>query len=202
VALVVALPALGGPASADEAPTRGRIDGDVALVLGAGMVIAPRAPRLECEARIRYLDSAGVFVAYEDSAAFGSEPKRVLSAGVELRPLFLGRWLEGLEVDNARLDLFVDSFGLELGVAFSQPSGSAFGSTRGLQIGLGLELPMLPKATGPWVGLHAGVRWNQDAAAMGLVQNVDDREAYVALTVAWHQLVGAHLVNLGDRFAR
>lgn len=193
---------MGGPASADETPTRGRIDGDLALVLGGGAVVASRAPRLECEVRIRYLDSAGVFVAYEDSAGFGSEPKRVISAGVELRPLFLGRWLEGLETDDARVDLFVDSFGLELGVAASQPSGAAFGSTRGLQIGFGLEVPILREATGPWVGIHAGARWNQDAVAMGIVQNVDDRALYVALTLAWHQIVGSHLVDLGDRLQR
>jgi hypothetical protein len=187
------------PALADDTPTRGRIDGDLALVVGGGGVVASRGPRLEGEIRIRYLDSAGAFVVYEDSAGFGSEPQRVLSAGLELRPLFLGRWLRGLETDRARIDLLVDSFGLEFGVVLAQPTGSEFGSSTGLQLGVGVEVPILANATGPWVGVHAGMRWSENAMAAGTVRDVDDRSAYVAVTLAWHQVVTSHLVELGDR---
>lgn len=190
----------GREASADDASdaTRGRIDGDVAFVLGAGAAIAPRAPRLEGEIRIRYLDSAGSFVTYEDAAGIGSDPKRVLAAGLELRPVFLARWLSGLETPRARIDLIADSFGLELGLFVSQPSGDPAWRS-GFQAGLGLEVPILPKATGPWLGVHGGLRWSQTAAAAGIVGDADDRAGYVVITVAWHQVVAAHLVDLGDR---
>lgn len=194
-----ALSAVAPAALADDTSTRGRIDGDLALVVGGGGVVVSHGPRLEGEIRIRYLDSAGAFVAYENSVGFGSEPERVLSAGLELRPLFLGRWLRGLETDRARVDLLVDSFGLEVGVVFAQPTGSAFGSSTGLQLGLGVEVPILANATGPWVGVHAGMRWSENAMASGIVRDVDDRSAYVAVTLAWHQVVASHLVELGDR---
>src|SRR6266513_4765848 len=68
-------------------PTRGRIDGDVTLVVGAGGVVASRGPRAEVEARIRYLDTAGIALAYEDGSTFSSaaEPSRVLAGVFELR---------------------------------------------------------------------------------------------------------------------
>jgi hypothetical protein len=186
-------------ASADDPSdaTRGRIDGDLALVLGAGAVVAARAPRVEGEIRLRYLDSAGGFVTYEDAAGLGSNPARVLGAGLELRPLFLARWLSGFETPRARIDLITDSIGLELGLLLSQPSGAS-GWRCGLELGLGVEIPVLPKATGPWFGVHAGLRWSETALATGIVENVDDRAAYVAITIAWHQMVATHLVDLGD----
>lgn len=190
----------GRGASADDSSdaTRGRIDGDLTFVFGAGAVVAPRAPRFEGEIRVRYLDSAGGFVTYEDALGLGSDPRRVLGAGLEIRPLFLGRWLSGLETPRARLDLAADSFGLELGLFVSEPTGAA-GWKGGLQAGVGLEIPVLPKASGPWLGLHGGVRWSDTAIATGMVTNVEDRAAYLAITVAWHQTVETHLVDLGDR---
>ena len=51
-----------GPAADD--PSYGRVDGDITWVAGAGAVVAPRGPRPEAEMRLRYLETAGVFVAY------------------------------------------------------------------------------------------------------------------------------------------
>jgi hypothetical protein len=198
VAAAACLGARGASADDSSDPTRGRIDGDLALVLGAGAVVAPRAPRVEAEFRFRYLDSAGGFVTYEDAAGLGSDPRRLLGAGLEVRPLFLARWLSGLETPRARIDLITDSFGLELGLFISQPSWAS-GWRGGFQAGLGLEIPVLPKATGPWFGVHAGLRWSEAAVSTGIVRDVDDRAGYMAITVAWHQMVSTHLVDLGDR---
>ena len=79
---------------------------------------------------MRYLETAGLFLTYEDGAIFGNaaEPVRVLAGGLELRPLFLGRWLTGRELGNARLDLALDSLGLELGGFFAQPQAGSFGA--------------------------------------------------------------------------
>src|ERR1019366_6992085 len=73
--------------------------------------------------------------------AVAAEPTRVLAAGLELRPLFLFRWLTGRETQRARVDLVVDSLGLELGAVFTQPAGTSFASQAGMQAALGLEVP-------------------------------------------------------------
>lgn len=186
--------------AASPPPTYGRIDGDVAFVVGAGMVVAPRGVLAEAELRVRYLDSAGAFVTYEDAPLVGSpaEPRRCIVAGVELRPMFLLRWLQGLETEHAALDLWIDSIGLELGALWLQPAGDGFGARAGVQFGLGMEVPLTGAATGPWVGLRGGLRWSDDALAFGAVRSADDRSAYLALTIAWHQLVATHLVDVGD----
>jgi hypothetical protein len=195
--------AWGGDARAQEAadPSYGRVDGDLTLVVGLGAVAAARGVRPEGELRVRYLETAGVFAAYEDGATFGTgaEPQRVLAAGLELRPLFLYRWLQGHEIRRARLDLTIDSIGLELGAAFWQPRGGGFASQPGIQAGLGVEMPIFEQAAGPWVGLHGGVRWGSQVFSYGNVRDADDRSAFLTLTLSWHALVVAHWVDLGDR---
>jgi len=184
--------------------TYGRIAGDVTLVGALGGVVAARGPRAEAELRLRYLESVGAFVSYEDGALLGSaaEPERVLTAGVEARPLFFYRWLRGREGSAAWLDLAVDSLGLELGATFTQPAGTAFASLGGLQLGLGVELPLWPRSTGPWIGLHGGLRWSDAVLESGVIRSADDREAFLVITVAWHQTVVAHVVDVGDRAPR
>jgi hypothetical protein len=188
--------AAGGPDA-----SYGRAVGDVTLVAGAGVVAAAQGPRAEAELRLRYLETAGVFASYEDGPLLGSaaEPLRVFAAGLEVRPLFLGRWLDGHETSGARLDLLVDSIGIELGAAFQQPSGGAFSSRPAAQVGLAIELPIFASATGPWIGLHGGMRWSDAALAGSSTGGPDDRSPYLAVTAAWHQVVLVHAVDVGDR---
>lgn len=191
----------GGPCFAqEEPPTYGRIAGDLSLVAGAGAVIAARGPRIAGEVRVRYLEMAGLFATYEDGAIVASkaEPRRVVVGGLEIRPLFLLRWLKGLEIGQARLDLAIDSFGIDLGAVLLQPQGSSFATQAGLEFGVGLEFPILPSATGPWIELRGGLRWGQHAFATGAVQGADDRSVYLALAVAWHQTVLVHAIDVGD----
>jgi hypothetical protein len=185
-------------------PTYGRLEGDLTLVAGLGGVVAPRGPRAEGELRLRYLESAGVFVGYEDGAVLGSvaEPQRVLATGIEVRPLFFFRWFRGHETRRAYFDLVLDSIGLEVGAAFAQPAGDGFASRAGVQAGLGLEFPVAARATGLWIGLHGGVRWGDTALASGSTVDADDRSAFLTITLAWHQVVLAHVVDLGDRAPR
>jgi hypothetical protein len=185
-------------------PSYGRIEGDLTLVVGAGATVVPSGPRAEGELRLRYLETAGIFAAYEDGPLFGAsaEPQRVLVGGVELRPLFLYRWLQGHETSRAWLDLTLDSFGLEMAATWSQPAGGSFASLAGLQAGLGLEVPILPQASGPWIGLHGGLRWSDLALGSGTTSGPDDRSAFLAITLSWHQVVSTHLVDVGDRAPR
>lgn len=198
--------AISGSAAASDAPepSYGRIDGDLSFVAGAGGVIATRAPRLGAELRVRYLESAGVFVTYEDGASIGasSDPARVLTGGFELRPVFLYRWLEGLEASRARFDLTIDSIGLEVGATVAEPAGGSALDTAGLQVGIGVEVPIETSATGLWVGLHGGLRWSADALTYGSVMTPTDRALFLAITLAWHQQVAAHVVDAGDRAPR
>ena len=195
--------AVGGRAEGEE-PSYGRVEGDVTLAVGAGASFASGGPRAAAELRARYLETAGVFATYEDGALVGSsaDPRRTLAFGLELRPLFLYRWLDGHETHSARLDLTLDSFGLELGMIWpASPSADGFAQRPGVQAGVGLELPIMPDATGLWLALHGGVRWSDDALAAG-PSHPGDREAYLAVTLAWHQVVSTHLVDIGDEAPR
>jgi hypothetical protein len=208
-ALVMARTASAEPTRADQSGSRtdtsfGRIDGDLGVVFGAGVAIGPRAPRGALDLRVRYIDTIGLFATYEDAPVFGtsSDPRRVFSSGVELRPLFLGRWLTGREIASGRLDLAIDSIGIELGAVFAQPIGGEFPSRPGVQLGLGIELPFFASASGPWIGLHGGVRWSDAAIAGTGADAPADRAMYLAITLSWHQLFLAHAVDAGDRAPR
>src|SRR5262245_27848541 len=109
--------------------TYGRVDGDLGFEVGLGAAIAPRGVRGAADFRFLYLQSAGVFVTYEDAFGGPAAPMRVLSLGGEIRPLFLGRWLQGLHSGAPYFDLFADSLSLSIGAFFAQPqSGGNFGS--------------------------------------------------------------------------
>lgn len=203
--VVAALGLRAGAARADDVdPSHGRVEGDLTLVVGAGAVLAGGGPRAEGELRLRYLETAGLFASYEDGPLVSSsaDPRRVLATGLELRPLFLYRWLKGHETRRAWVDLAIDSLGLELGAAWIQPAGTGFASQAAVQAGLGLEVPLLGEASGPWLGLHGGARWSEVALATGTAPTADDREAFLAITLSWHQVVVAHVVDVGDEAPR
>ncbi len=200
--VAMALVTIAANALADERaidPSYGRINGDIEVVGGVGGVVAPRGLRAEAEARLRYLDSAGIFATIEDAGVLGSrsEPRTVMVAGLELRPLFLFRWLKGHETRRPWLDLAVDSIGLDLGAMFEQPSGQGFGARRGLEFGLGIELPLLTRASGPWMDVRGALRWSDAALGSG-VEGADDLQAVLEITIAWHQIFLAHVVDVAD----
>lgn len=182
-------------------PSYGRVEGDVVVVLGMGAVVAPRGLRAAAEVRLRYLETAGLYATYEDAnpLASASEPRRLLATGLEVRPLFLFRWLKGHEGDRPWLDLALDSIGLELGAIFEQPAGADFASQRGIEVGLGVELPLGVRASGLWIRVRGGLRWSETALAAGVVDGANDQQAILSVTLAWHQIVQAHLVDVGDR---
>jgi hypothetical protein len=200
--IAAALSLCAGTAGADVTTvdsSYGRIEGDIDAIVGIGAVVAPRGPRGETELRLRYLETAGVVVTYEDALGSSAEPERVLTTGLELRPLFLARWLRGEETQRAWLDLTLDSIGFEMGAVFQQASARGFASQRGIEVALGIELPLLARATGPWIGVRGGLRWSEAALASGSVLGADDRQVILAVTLAWHQIFAAHVVDVGDR---
>lgn len=177
--------------------TYGRIDGDLTLVFGAGVTVSPRGAAGTLDVRARYLDTAGVFVSYDEGFGGPVEPTRVLAMGIEVRPVFFSRWLTDSELGIPYLDLIVDSFGLELGAAIVQPKMGDFADRIALQFGVGLEIPILPRANGPWIGLHGGARFS-DKGLSREIQTPLEQSAFLSITLAWHQVIGTHAVDIGD----
>lgn len=204
--LALSLAAVPTRARADDLTdtSYGRIDSDLSASIGVGSTFGPRGPRAAADVRLRYLWTAGIFGTYEDGPLFSSssDPRRVLATGIELRPLFLARWLQGWETGNGYVDLTIDSFGLELGVVFTQPAFRGFGSKPGLQAGLGLQIPVVPDATGPVIGVHGGARWSDAALAGRELEGPVDRSLYLLVTLSWQQAFKGHVVGLGDRAPR
>jgi hypothetical protein len=148
----------------------GRFDGDVWLTVaaGAGGVIGGGATRSAgtFELRARYLDSVGPFLFAQADGPFVSGTTWRVGGGLELRPLFLARFLTNRSIGSEWLDVFVDSFGLELGVVALSPDERARAA---LVFGGGLEVPIL--LGDPRLSLRLGVRWTHAEHFRSGVQN-------------------------------
>lgn len=161
-ALALALLAL-VPASAaaqDGDGVYGRLDGDLTLSAGlmGGAVTNDRVHpawtgSVSLELRARILDSGGIFAIGE----WRPEGDSRVIVGVDVRPLFLPRFLLGWETGSQWADLLIDSIGLDLGAAIG-PFDHAAGV--GLAIGFGIDVPLfLPERTSGGVFLRLGARY-------------------------------------------
>jgi hypothetical protein len=199
-ALVAALVALTATkaARADDDGVYGRLDGDLELRVEAGAAFASGGPSLAAGAAALYLGTAGLYVHYTD--ALGSrEPSvtRSIAFGVHFQPLFLARYGSDREHGPARLDLLVDSFGLEIGSFWAAPRGRGLLAEPGLELATTLAIPILASGNGPFLALRGALRLQQDEASSAL-----DRAGIFSLTLSFHHTVTAHLVDAGDRLAR
>jgi hypothetical protein len=190
-----------GPACADGRDgLYGRFDGDLDLRVHAGAAFAAGGPALAASVAAVYLSSAGVYVHYTD--ALGSDAPRVsrsLSGGVHLQPLFLARYAFDAERGPAFLDLLVDSLALELGAFWSAPRRSPWDEQPGLEVALGVAVPFLPRASGPFIGVRGALRWRPTDFVAGAPGDAVDRGAVLSITLGWHQVVVTHIVDVGDR---
>lgn len=150
------------------------------------------------DVRYRYLQSAGIFLGYEEGFGAGSEPLRLAIAGFEVRPLFLARFLRGAEIGWPRVDLLIDSIGFELGAFVAQPAFGDFGSSAGLSFGLGAEFPFLPQATSPFLAVRAALRWSREALSAADTTTVDVRAFVVTVAFGFQGVFGGHMVDVGD----
>ncbi len=138
----------------------GRFDGNLALALSAGAELEAGEPRGALKFSAHYLSTAGAYARYSD--AFGSadeRPARVASLGVDARPLFLPRFALDLERGPAWFDLALDSFSLNAGAYFAKPRGADFGDERGFETGIGIGVPLVGQAAGPWLEARAERRF-------------------------------------------
>jgi hypothetical protein len=163
----------------------GRFAGDLWLgaALGGGVLAAPGGARDAgvLELRARYLDSVGPFLFAQGSGLFGQESGWQLGGGVEIRPLFLARFLTARSLGNAWLDVLIDSLGLELGMA---ATGLEAHTRAALMVGGGLEIPLFLGA--PRVSLRLGARLvHADADGQGVAPAVrNELSVLAALVVA------------------
>jgi hypothetical protein len=183
----------------------GRLAGDLALSLQVGMSEAFPGESLAGRLGASYLHTAGVYAQYDDSLGLRFEPTaRSVGAGVELRPLFLPRFGSDLEQGPAYLDLFIDSLCIALGVygaasSTDECNGSGLDCWRvGLELGAGVELPLLPQADGPFIALRGSGRW--PTTPHGAETTAIDRPGgMVSLGLGYRLVVMTHLVDAGDR---
>jgi hypothetical protein len=197
---------LAAPASAWGADgLYGRFDGDLELQASAGAAFAQGGPSLAASVAALYLSTVGVYAHYTDALGSGGPlVARSIATGVHIAPLFLARYAINAEHGPAHLDLLVDSLALEVGTFWDQPRGGPWASRPGLELAVGLAFPILGRATGPYVGFRAALRW-RDAdltGGPGGGDSVLDRGALLSLTLGWHHVVLTHLVDAGDGLPR
>jgi hypothetical protein len=188
------------PALAAEDGAYGRLEGDLGVELRAGTAIAKGGPALAAELGAVYLATAGAYVHYTDALGRdATDVARSIATGVQLRPLFWGRYARGMETGPARWDLLLDSVTLAVGAFWDAPHGAGLVERPGLELGLGVVFPFLEDASGPYLGLRGALRWRAlDLEGLG-DGGIVDQGALVSLTVGWHQVVGAGIVDLRDR---
>jgi hypothetical protein len=173
-ALTVCLPALADKARGDG--DYGRFRGDMALsaALGGGIVThAPAGGLFLSEFRARYLDMAGLLIAPEyrtQNSSFNEPSHFRLSIAVDVRPLFLARFLRGDETGNAFADLLIDSIGVDVGTTIRfYDSGAINGPDAGFLFGTGFDIPLvIEQAHGTFGFLRFEARYTQFFSAQRL----------------------------------
>jgi hypothetical protein len=197
-ATLAALTATSSPARAEDDGVYGRLDGDLELRAEAGAGFASGGPSFAAGVSALYLGTAGLYVHYTDAfGSRGADVTRSIAAGLHLEPLFLARYASDLEHGPARLDLLVDSFGLEIGSFWSAPRGYGLAAEPGLELAATLAIPVLARASGPFLALRGALRLRQDDAAAAL-----DRAGLFSLTLSFRTVVPVHIVDSGDRLER
>jgi hypothetical protein len=148
----------------------GRFDGDLALSIGAGAEFDGET-RGALLGRALYYHTAGIALGYADSFGGDSVVQRVGFLGVELRPLFLPRWSLDLQFGWPLLDLTLDSLAVGAGAFVAGLDGERNETETGVELSLGLGIPLLAKAGGPWLEARGFVRpsIHDDGAAGVLV---------------------------------
>lgn len=176
----------------------GRFGSDLVLSIGANAGIGLGDPvlsargssdptfSLDLELRLRVIDTAGIVLAPEWRPDGASR----LIAAVDLRPIFLARFLFGFGSGDRYVDLFLDSIGLDLGATIFAPDGRV---AVAWAIGFGADVPLWvpPEITGA-LALRLAARWTGAGSAdvWGPNRAVDDWTIHAGLLVRFHANVG------------
>jgi len=178
----------------------GRFDGDIDLSLAGGATFGPSGPSAAAMARAVFFQTAGIYGVYTDALGRSDVAlPRSVGLGVTIRPLFIPRWSFDLERGPAIVDLTIDSIAFDLGVIWPASRNGSFTERPGMEAALGAEVPLFGKASGPFLGARGALRWR--SSELG---GHDDNGLKPALfvTLSWHAIVDANIVDAGDRRLR
>ena len=185
---LVALGLFAQPASARWPPPAesdgvyGRLRGDTDASLKLGGLISHSQLSASLGASAHYYSLLGITGDYSESLDPDAAQLRSFSVGTELRPLFLPRWLLGKEHGPAWLDLTLDSVCVGFGAYFAR-SAAPQEHTRGVWMSVGLGVPVLGRANGPWLEVRELRRWPDHEASSLEAHNA------LLLYLSWHELV-------------
>lgn len=139
-ALIALAVAAASSVAAAQDGAYGRLEGDLTLEAALGGGVAFEGEQIlgagTLELRARYIDVAGLFAGFELRPEGAS---RVL-LGVDVRPLFLARFLLNATFGDRYWDVLFDSIGIDLGVAIL-PLDERVGAA--LAVGFGLDVPIV-----------------------------------------------------------
>ncbi len=176
----------------------GRLDGDLALALDAGMGLRDKEPVFVASACARYLQTAGIYSTWQHRLRTqDADSSYVLSMGIEVRPMFLPRFLTDSEQGPARLDLVVDSLAFRVGTIVG--ASPLYSWTHpGFEGAIAVGMPLSTEAAGPWLGTSLALQVSPNPPSS--VRDSSFGTALVfAVTVGWQALFAAHVVDLADR---
>lgn len=168
----------------------GRFEGDLDVGFGLGVTTVSEQALGAMRASLTYYATLGLYAGYADALGRDHDVRRAVEFGVELRPLFLLRWSRDAEQGPATLDLCIDSLSLGAGAFVAQPAGGDFGATRGIELPVGLGLPLAGKAQGPWLEARYVWRWSNPGEG-----DAASTEHAVLAVLSWHALF---LSGIGD----
>jgi hypothetical protein len=172
-------------ASAATGGVYGRFDGLYDVSLEMGGAFDENTPSAAFLGSVHYMFMAGVYTEYEDAFGGGATSARTVSFGVDVRPAFIPRWSNNLEVGSSVVDLVIDSISLGAGAYFREPPRRPFGDRRGLEMSLGFGVPLLGKVEGPWFGARGLLRWDDPGSA-----SAPSAEILGVATIGFHFMVG------------
>jgi hypothetical protein len=68
-----------------------------------------------------------------------------------------------------------------------------------MEAALGTEVPLFGKASGPFLGARGALRWRSSELAG---RDPDGLEPILFVTLCWHAIIDANIVDAGDRRLR
>jgi hypothetical protein len=160
----------------------GRLRGDTDASVKLGGLISHSHVSASFGASAHYYSLLGITGDYSESLDGDAAQLRSFSVGTELRPLFLPRWLLGKEHGPAWLDLALDSVCVGFGAYFNR-AAAPYEHSRGVWMSLGLGIPVLGRASGPWLEVRELRRWPDHE------MNSPEPHNALLLYVSWHELV-------------
>lgn len=164
----------------------GRFKGalDLSWKLGSQVLSSSSSPALSVGGSAHYYSLLGVNLDLIENFAGEQHSSREARFGLELRPLFLPRWILGTERGPAWFDLSLDSVSVGLGGYVQRRGSHDPAVSTGTWASLGAALPLVGNAAGPWLEVR------------GLYQFPDPEpitrpEAYPSLSVylSWHHFL-------------